>query len=100
MAPAPTVAWAEDRAPVFAGFPDRQLHAPQVQPAHLHLAAWGRKDSNNMKSTLQAGLRHIAKSGVSRGNVEPVCRTTHNRFIVEVAIGKRLAGKSAKAGLA
>ena len=36
-----------------------------------------------------------------RDSVEPICRATHNRFIVDVAsTEKRLAGKAAKAGLA
>jgi fluoroacetyl-CoA thioesterase len=36
-----------------------------------------------------------------RDNVEPICRATHQRFIVDVAMTeKRLAGKAAKAGLA
>jgi fluoroacetyl-CoA thioesterase len=35
-----------------------------------------------------------------RDNVEPICRATHQRFIVDVAMTqKRLAGKAAKAGL-
>ena len=37
----------------------------------------------------------------ARDSVEPICRATHNRFIVDVAsTEKRLAGKAAKAGLA
>jgi len=36
-----------------------------------------------------------------RDSVEPICRATHNRFVVDVAATeKRLAGKAAKAGLA
>ena len=36
-----------------------------------------------------------------RDNVDPICRATHNRFIVDVAsTEKRLAAKAAKAGLA
>ena len=36
-----------------------------------------------------------------RDNVEPICRATHNRFVVDGAsTEKRLAGKAAKAGLA
>jgi len=36
-----------------------------------------------------------------RDSVEPICRATHNRFVVDVAsTEKRLAGKAAKAGLA
>ena len=35
-----------------------------------------------------------------RDNVDPICRATHNRFIVDVAkTEKRLAEKAAKAGL-
>jgi predicted thioesterase len=36
-----------------------------------------------------------------RDSVEPICRATHQRFIVDIATTeKRLAGKAAKAGLA
>lgn len=36
-----------------------------------------------------------------RDSVEPICRATHNRFVVDIAgTEKRLAGKAAKAGLA
>lgn len=36
-----------------------------------------------------------------RDSVEPICRATHHRFVVDVAgTEKRLAGKAAKAGLA
>jgi predicted thioesterase len=36
-----------------------------------------------------------------RDNVEPICRATHMRFVVDVAsTEKRLAAKAAKAGLA
>jgi len=36
-----------------------------------------------------------------RDSVEPICRATHKRFVVDVAgTEKRLAGKAAKAGLA
>jgi predicted thioesterase len=36
-----------------------------------------------------------------RDSVEPICRATHHRFVVDVATTeKRLAGKAAKAGLA
>jgi len=35
-----------------------------------------------------------------RDSVEPICRATHQRFIVDIATTeKRLAGKAAKAGL-
>jgi fluoroacetyl-CoA thioesterase len=35
-----------------------------------------------------------------RDSVEPICRATHQRFIVDIAMTeKRLAGKAAKAGL-
>ncbi len=51
-----------------------------------------------MKPTLQPGLAHTAKG---RDSVEAICRATHQRFIVDVATTeKRLAAKSAKAGLA
>jgi len=36
-----------------------------------------------------------------RDSVEPICRATHHRFVVDVAgTEKRLAAKAAKAGLA
>ncbi|MEO8656742.1 MAG: hypothetical protein ABI409_21650 [Ramlibacter sp.] len=59
-----------------------------------------------MGSTLQAGLRHSAKGRTvtfkveGRDSVEPICRASRNRFVVNVAsTEKRLAGKAAKAGL-
>ncbi len=44
--------------------------------------------------------RAVTFSVQGKDSVEPICRATHQRFIVDVATTeKRLAGKAAKAGL-
>ena len=44
--------------------------------------------------------RAVTFSVRGKDSVEPICRATHQRFIVDVATTeKRLAGKAAKAGL-